>query len=81
MPAAPAGGTQACSRGGSSKGGQGPSGRLVFSSLQSCNKMAKSSIGSPFDQFYCLFPLPHEGKVDKWLIINLSIFHLKTLKF
>lgn len=42
--------------------------------------MAESSFEASFDQFYCLFPLPQEGKVDKLLNNQLLYILFENFK-
>lgn len=42
--------------------------------------MAESSFAASFEQFYCLFPLPQEGKVDKRLNNQLLYISFENFK-
>lgn len=45
--------------------------------------MAESSFEASFEQFYCLLPLPQEGKVDKLLnnqLLYILFENFKILK-
>lgn len=44
--------------------------------------MAESSFEASFEQFYCLFPVPQKGKVDKLLnnpLLYISFENFKIL--
>lgn len=42
--------------------------------------MVESSFEASFEQFYCLFPLPQEGKVDKLLNNQLLYILFENFK-